>query len=424
MGTMRHPELTAEEIGQQEILMEQFPGAAALVSRGGSILGENEKFKSGFGITEAQQVPPSFMLARWAILSAGGESVREAPVFRINDKDVRFQARWVGERQALMVAVEDVSTLVKSGRLCREVLEKFPNAVLVRSEAEDGQPKIAFVNEEIEKIFGYTTNEWIERPELHREIINPKDRKRVREDVLKAQKEERKVTVEYRATRKDGKRIWTRHIVNFFRGSDGELYSAESIRDISQEMKLYKKLERQSRTDSLTGLSNRRELIRCLAEAWEYAKRTKTPLSILFIDNDNFKKFNDTFGQEIGDKRLKAIAKLIKDNIRRRIDKIGRLGGEEFVVILPATNEQVAMILAEKIRKAAEVAIGTADPKFILSVAGESFTPGFTVSIGVITLKVGDTRIASPEELLRMANKAERRAKDEGKNRVCVIGKG
>jgi diguanylate cyclase (GGDEF)-like protein len=110
-------------------------------------------------------------------------------------------------------------------------------------------------------------------------------------------------------------------------------------------------LIRLAATDPLTGLSNRRVLDRRLDEEWGRAKRNGTPISVLFIDVDHFKLFNDTYGHAAGDEVLSAVAECIALAVRRPIDLVARYGGEEFAVVLPDTPAEGALKMAEKIRR-------------------------------------------------------------------------
>jgi diguanylate cyclase (GGDEF)-like protein len=143
------------------------------------------------------------------------------------------------------------------------------------------------------------------------------------------------------------------------------------------------------------------------------------------MDIDKFKDINDMIDYPTGDKRLKAITKLLKQFARRRFDILGRYGGEEFVFVLLATDKNGALFLAENIRAEAEAAIAKADPKLLLgSLTEDGFMPGFTLSIGVVTFTPnGKTDANTLDELLEAANRAEKSAKEQGRNRVCVAEK-
>lgn len=116
-----------------------------------------------------------------------------------------------------------------------------------------------------------------------------------------------------------------------------------------QLLAINKKLERSARTDPLTGLGNRREMEERLDAEIGRALRTGSPFSIIMADIDNFKTFNDTYGHDCGDYILVKLAQLFKQSLRRQ-DSISRWGGEEFLILLPDTRKEGALVVAEKLR--------------------------------------------------------------------------
>ncbi|CAM3050741.1 deoxyribonuclease [Pseudomonas floridensis] len=158
-------------------------------------------------------------------------------------------------------------------------------------------------------------------------------------------------------------------------------------------------------TDGLTGLDNRRQLDTAMETEWARAQRSGKPLSLLMIDVDHFKAFNERHGHQGGDQALRKVAQTIAGNIRRPGDLAARYGGEEFVVVLPETDGKGAMNLAENLRKAIE-----AMPPF----AGDEHP--ITVSIGVASqiVQPGDKLAA----FFGVADKALYQAKNNGRNRV------
>lgn len=160
-------------------------------------------------------------------------------------------------------------------------------------------------------------------------------------------------------------------------------------------------------TDSLTGLLNHRHAQEVLRVELRRAERYGRPLAVMMLDVDGFKQFNDTYGHPQGDLLLQSIARILRANVRR-VDHIGRYGGEEFIVILPETSYPEACALAERIRKAVEnTPFATGDGRAIRK----------TVSIGLAAYS-HDTKTAT--ELLQQADNALYRAKRAGKNRVLV----
>ncbi|MCG8619825.1 MAG: GGDEF domain-containing protein, partial [Desulfobacterales bacterium] len=187
---------------------------------------------------------------------------------------------------------------------------------------------------------------------------------------------------------------------------------ADRIRLLQKEKDELRRSERRFRkeaiTDEMTGLFNRRYLLETLGREIRRAQTDQNPLSLLILDVDNFKQFNDTFGHPEGDKVLKALAEVLFQQVREK-DSPCRYGGEEFVVVLPHTGRSAALGVAERIREsfAAHVFQPDAD-----GTGSQNIT--VTVSIGLAELRVGE----NGQEFIRRADKALYSAKTQGKNRV------
>jgi diguanylate cyclase (GGDEF)-like protein len=160
--------------------------------------------------------------------------------------------------------------------------------------------------------------------------------------------------------------------------------------------------------DSLTGTANRRVLDATLPVEVARAQRYGHPVSLIFMDLDDFKHFNDSHGHQAGDERLRAVAGVAQRLIRHP-DLLARYGGEEFALLLPHTGKAGALALAERIRAAAAAEAGAA------GAAGGS-VPGYTLSLGVATFPLD---AATAPALLGAADAAELTAKRAGKNRLC-----
>ncbi|MBA4371202.1 MAG: hypothetical protein C0418_06475, partial [Coriobacteriaceae bacterium] len=160
-------------------------------------------------------------------------------------------------------------------------------------------------------------------------------------------------------------------------------------------------------TDGLTGLYNHRYFHERLAAEYERARRFGHPLSLIMIDVDHFKLFNDRHGHLAGDALLEGLGALLRDNVRR-IDMAARYGGEEFSVMLVETGRDEAMAFAERLRAAVEVG------HLAQSVSADA---RITISIGVAGSPSGTD---SSEGLIATADRALYRAKAEGRNRVCT----
>lgn len=161
--------------------------------------------------------------------------------------------------------------------------------------------------------------------------------------------------------------------------------------------------------DGLTGLANRRTFDAALASEWRRSIRSRAPLSLLMIDVDHFKQYNDSFGHQGGDQCLTAVAQILADSVRRAGDFPARYGGEEFVVILPNTDEAGAALVAENIRSNIE--------KRAFRHPMSSVGPHVTVSIGRATVfPAADDKI---EKIICLADVGLYQAKNLGRNRVC-----
>lgn len=166
-----------------------------------------------------------------------------------------------------------------------------------------------------------------------------------------------------------------------------------------------------SHVDSLTGLYNRRHFDESIQLEWKRAVRFQQPITLLMVDIDDFKRYNDHYGHQAGDKCLREIAQQIKITISRETDVVARYGGEEFVVILPVTDTNTAIEIAEKMRGNIEA----------LAIAHKYASSGknVTVSVGVASV-VPDFDVGY-DKLLSSADRALYQAKHLGRNRVMTI---
>jgi diguanylate cyclase (GGDEF)-like protein len=186
------------------------------------------------------------------------------------------------------------------------------------------------------------------------------------------------------------------------------------MRDITGRTALEEKLSALALTDSLTGLWNRRAFDQALRREWKRTLREETQLSLLLLDLDHFKRLNDQYGHALGDECLVAVASAITDSVRAS-DFVCRWGGDEIAIILPATDQAGALKAAEKVRSAVEALRFRAAEDH----AGE--WASVTASGGIATaVREADETTAIPQNLLRAADKALYRAKQDGRNRVAV----
>lgn len=196
---------------------------------------------------------------------------------------------------------------------------------------------------------------------------------------------------------------------------EGKPYSFAIFHDITERKRLQAELqhanatlERLALTDPLSGLGNRREFDRRMEDACAAHRRTGSTLSLMLIDIDYFKAFNDTYGHPEGDVCLRSVADVLRRCVRRDTDSVTRIGGEEFACVLPATHHEGALQLATSVRDAV-MALG-------IPHASSPVAPVLTVSIGVVTTGTVDDPGAMA--LFKAADTCLYAAKAAGRNRV------
>ncbi len=174
-----------------------------------------------------------------------------------------------------------------------------------------------------------------------------------------------------------------------------------------ENSRLYEETVYLSNTDWLTKLWNYGRFQQLLSLEMEKAKINEAPLSLVMLDIDNFKNFNDTFGHTMGDKVLKNIAQILKNN-SRKIDQVVRYGGEEFSIIMPETPKENAAHSCERLRREVE--------KFYVQDQNTSLNKNLTISLGLASFP-DDAEMK--EELVNRADLALYEAKRTGKNKTC-----
>lgn len=223
--------------------------------------------------------------------------------------------------------------------------------------------------------------------------------------------------ITYRCQKKDGAFLWVEANISLYcdTASGNPIGYVNVVRDIDErkaaEEKLqdaYLALEALAAIDALTGISNRRHFDATLAQEWRRAIRLQSPVSLLLLDVDHFKFYNDLYGHLRGDSCLRQIAEATLDVVHRSGDTVARFGGEEFGIILPGTTRQGALDMAEKIR---------------LSVARRGLAHGANQP-GIVTVSIGcatfiPQRGSNANVLIAAADHALYEAKRSGRNRVA-----
>ncbi len=191
-----------------------------------------------------------------------------------------------------------------------------------------------------------------------------------------------------------------------------QVYNLVRIKFLQDELKQrMTDLEYMASTDPLTGLYNRRFCFRRLEEELARSARADSPLTLVYLDIDHFKPFNDTFGHAAGDKILKGVSSAIGSTLRRS-DVFGRIGGEEFLILLPATTQEVGELIAERLRQK----VSECEVEF------EQHQLHCTISCGVYCCDY--TQALNVDQVVHFADVALYQAKETGRNRVVVYSRG
>ncbi|RTL55862.1 MAG: sensor domain-containing diguanylate cyclase [Rhodocyclaceae bacterium] len=274
----------------------------------------------------------------------------------------------------------------------------------------------AYIGPQIESLLGWTPASWISAQDWA-ERMHPEDRDWVVNFCVSQSKAGTDHEADYRALTKDGEYVWIRDVVHVVRDENGEVDSLIGFMfDISERKKtedkllrLQKELEDLSFKDGLTGVSNRRMFDSILELEWANARRNNQPLSLIMLDIDFFKQYNDHYGHIQGDECLKRVSQALSLAATRARDFFARYGGEEFVLVLPETDEEAALVVAERCRKL----IFKEQIPHAKSEAGQLLT----ISLGVGTLVP-----THQDEPIRFIEEVDRRlyqAKEKGRN--CIV---
>jgi diguanylate cyclase (GGDEF)-like protein len=239
--------------------------------------------------------------------------------------------------------------------------------------------------------------------------LHPDDRERSDREVQDALSGGKPFDTEFRVVWPNGEVRHIKAVAKVFWDENGKpLRMLGTNLDITERKLLEDELKRQVKTDFFTGLNSRSHFIEQGELELSRSIRYENPLSIFMLDIDFFKQVNDSHGHKMGDTVLKKLAEVC-GNTLRDVDIVGRLGGEEFAILLPETDMNDAKDVAERLRNA------IASAKVPLSTGDQPLQ--FTVSIGLASLASKDDNL---DVLLNLADKALYEAKNSGRNRVCI----
>lgn len=275
--------------------------------------------------------------------------------------------------------------------------------------------EFAYIGPQIERLLGWSqaswksVNDWAER-------MHPEDREKTVSYCVSQSQSGIDHEADYRALTRDGNYVWIRDVVHVVRRENGDVDSLIGFMfDISERkqaeerlLSLQRELEELSFKDGLTGIANRRMFDSILELEWTNARRNAQPLSLIMLDIDYFKQYNDQYGHLQGDECLKQVAQILRKVAIRQRDFIARFGGEEFVLVLPETGAEAAQTVATRCRNAIF--------KAQIAHQASAVSQVITVSMGVGSMIPGsqDSAVAFIEQVDRQLY----RAKQQGRNRI------
>ena len=275
--------------------------------------------------------------------------------------------------------------------------------------------RFSYIGPQIQELLGWSADSWV-GVEDWASRMHPDDRERVVNFCVAQSQNGVDHEADYRALTSSGAYVWIRDVVHVKRNENGEVESligfmfdiTERKQNEEQLLALQKELEALSYRDGLTGVANRRMFDAVFSKEWAAARRSSEPLSLVLLDIDFFKQYNDRYGHIKGDDCLRQVAQALDGVGKRSHDFFARYGGEEFVMVLPQTDAVAARQVAERCRI------------MVLSerIAHEGATGSkvLSISLGAATITPGPED--TPEAFFHLVDQRLYAAKVQGRNRV------
>lgn len=281
-------------------------------------------------------------------------------------------------------------------------VEQSPASVVIT----DASERITYVNPRFTELTGYSAEEAIgQTPALQRSGQTPAETYEQMWEALKAGQVWRG---EFLNRRRDGSLYHEQAAIGAVQNERGEVTSYVAVKlDISEQKRLEEELRAQAASDPLTGIFNRRRFLELAQAELARARRYRRPVAVLMVDVDRFKQINDTWGHAAGDDALRRLVAGLEIGLREQ-DLLGRVGGEEFAILLPETDMEPARAVAHRLcERIAQDRFQTAEGLVRL-----------TVSIGLVVSRSGSLTL---EEAMSRADQALYDAKRSGRNRVSSL---
>jgi len=296
---------------------------------------------------------------------------------------------------------QKVLDLTESNDRLRSLVDMLPQIIVEL----DVKGNLIFANQKAFESTGYTKEDFDKGINVL-QLIVPEEHTKARRNLQKVFNGEKLLSAEYTIVRKDG----STYPVCVYSSRKIENGRTSGIRaiiiDVTERKEADEELRKASLTDFLTGLANRRNILQRLEHEKNLYERQGHVFSIILCDIDHFKKVNDTYGHDFGDLVLKSISGTFPE-ILRKIDIASRWGGEEFLILLPACDQDGSRYAAERLRQTIEK----------LKIQSDHFFVRVTMSFGVVTWKNTFNDI---EAFIKQADENLYHAKEEGRNRVIA----
>ena len=328
---------------------------------------------------------------------------------------VRYQKGAAALRQLAQASEE---ALQRSHRRFEQVASTIPSVLFDFDMAAHGIARVSYVSPYSQQLLGISPAQLMADPMRMLRHIHSLDGDSIRKALLDAVRKGASFDCEFRYTPPHGEERWIRMSATPAEDRPEDARDAKPapgpaplphwsgyLVDITDAKTHQQTLYVMAYQDPLTGAANRRNLMEKLQAELARVQRTQAPASLIMLDVDFFKRINDSHGHDAGDEVLKQLVTVLQHALRS-IDTLGRLGGEEFAILLPQTPLDAALTLAERLRALVEQT-----PAVV-----PGGTLAFTVSLGVAALQAG---MADFNEAIKQADEAMYRAKQTGRNRVC-----
>jgi diguanylate cyclase (GGDEF)-like protein/PAS domain S-box-containing protein len=265
----------------------------------------------------------------------------------------------------------------------------------------------SYIGPQIESLLGWKQDSWVSVDDWV-ERMHPDDRNYVVDFCVSQSRAGVDHEADYRALTREGNYVWIRDVVHVVR-KDGEVEALVGFMfDISERKKteehlirLQKQLEEYSFQDGLTGIANRRMFDTVLEREWANAQRTGLPLSLIILDIDYFKQYNDHYGHIKGDECLRQVARTLSLAANRPRDFIARIGGEEFIWLLPETDADSARLVAHKCLHLIR------QQQIVHEFSAVSSRLSLSLGVGTTTAPLQETALAFVEQVDKLLYKAK-----------------